>query len=434
MDLAFVIENDDPAFEGTRVISDPYVLLAPAGSELAQSDRPIRPREIAALPLIAYRNAAEGAEPYLRSRGARARDRLSLGRGRHRPGARRRGHRLHRGAAPRRGREPRRHGARGHGDPTAPDPGRVAHRPHTHPGGPRVRRDRHRARGRDRRGLRSGRDEPHDETHETTPMRLLTVVGNRPQFIKSAPLSVALREAGIDEVVVHSGQHWDPSLSTVFYEELGLAEPDIALDLRTSDVATIEAALRKVVADVQPDAVLIYGDTNSTLAGCRAGDGVPVAHVEAGLRSGDSDDAGGAQPDRGRRALHLPFHSGRALGRDVAQRGRRGRDPRRRRRDGRRRGPVCAARARTLGDPHGPRPRARRLRARDGSSGGERAARAPNANRGGARPLAASGRAARAPPNEERAGRAGDRGAVVDRRDRAARLPRPRPPSHPRRR
>ena len=118
-------------------------------------------------------------------------------------------------------------------------------------------------------------------------MRLLTVVGNRPQFIKSAPLSVALDAAGIDEVVVHTGQHWDPALSTVFYEELGLAEPDVSLDLRTSDVSTIETALRRVVADVRPDAVLIYGDTNSTLAGCRAGDGIPVAHVEAGLRSGD---------------------------------------------------------------------------------------------------------------------------------------------------
>jgi UDP-N-acetylglucosamine 2-epimerase len=118
-------------------------------------------------------------------------------------------------------------------------------------------------------------------------MKLLTVVGNRPQFIKSAPLSVALREAGLEEVVVHTGQHWDPSLSAVFYEELGLAAPDIALDLRTSDVATIETALRRAVTGVLPDAVLIYGDTNSTLAGCRAGDGIPVAHVEAGLRSGD---------------------------------------------------------------------------------------------------------------------------------------------------
>jgi DNA-binding transcriptional LysR family regulator len=69
LDLAFVIENDDPAFERVHVLSDPYVLLAPAGSELAQADRPIRPREIAGLPLIAYRNAEEGAEPVLRGRG-----------------------------------------------------------------------------------------------------------------------------------------------------------------------------------------------------------------------------------------------------------------------------------------------------------------------------------------------------------------------------
>ena len=118
-------------------------------------------------------------------------------------------------------------------------------------------------------------------------MRLLTVVGNRPQFIKSAPLSVALREAGIEEVVVHTGQHWDPALSAVFFEELGLAEPAVALDLRTSDVATIETALGGSSPTCEPDAVLVYGDTNSTLAGCRAGAGIPVAHVEAGLRSGD---------------------------------------------------------------------------------------------------------------------------------------------------
>ena len=71
---------------------------------------------------------------------------------------------------------------------------------------------------------------------ETTIVRLLTVVGNRPQFIKSAPLSVALRDGGIDEIVVHTGQHWDPALSAVFFEELALAEPAVTLDLRTSDV------------------------------------------------------------------------------------------------------------------------------------------------------------------------------------------------------
>ena len=118
-------------------------------------------------------------------------------------------------------------------------------------------------------------------------MRLLTVVGNRPQFIKSAPLSVALREAGIEEIVVHTGQHWDPTLSAVFFEELSLEEPGVVLDLRTSNVSTIEEALRATVASQVPDAVLVYGDTNSTLAGARAGIGLPVAHVEAGLRSGD---------------------------------------------------------------------------------------------------------------------------------------------------
>ena len=118
-------------------------------------------------------------------------------------------------------------------------------------------------------------------------MRLLTVVGNRPQFIKSAPLSVALRDAGIEEIVVHTGQHWDPTLSAVFFDELGLQEPAVTLDLRTPDVSTIETALRLTVAAQEPDAVLVYGDTNSTLAGARAGEGLPVAHVEAGLRSGD---------------------------------------------------------------------------------------------------------------------------------------------------
>jgi len=118
-------------------------------------------------------------------------------------------------------------------------------------------------------------------------VRLLTVVGNRPQFIKSASLTVALRDRGIAEVVVHTGQHWDRSLSAVFFVELALPDPAVTLDLRTSEVAAIESALREVVEAQKPDALLVYGDTNSTLAGARAGAGRPVAHVEAGLRSGD---------------------------------------------------------------------------------------------------------------------------------------------------
>jgi UDP-N-acetylglucosamine 2-epimerase len=119
-------------------------------------------------------------------------------------------------------------------------------------------------------------------------MRVLSVVGNRPQFVKSAPLSVALRAAGIEEIVVHTGQHYDPELSQVFFDELGLAEP-VNLDLRTADVDRMRTLLEERIDAAQPDAVLVFGDTNSTLAGTRAAvaRGVPIVHVEAGLRSGD---------------------------------------------------------------------------------------------------------------------------------------------------
>ena len=120
-------------------------------------------------------------------------------------------------------------------------------------------------------------------------MRVLTVVGNRPQLVKSAPLSVALLVSGIDEVVVHTGQHYDHGLSQVFVEELGLPEPRHRLDLRTPDPDVMEPEIARVVAQEAPDLVLVYGDTSSTLAGARAAAGatVPLAHVEAGLRSGD---------------------------------------------------------------------------------------------------------------------------------------------------
>jgi UDP-GlcNAc3NAcA epimerase len=118
-------------------------------------------------------------------------------------------------------------------------------------------------------------------------VRVLSVVGNRPQFIKSAPLSVALRTVGIDEVVLHTGQHYNPELSQVFFEELGLPEPRYRLDLHTSDVDAMRPAIADAVAAERPDWVLVYGDTNSTLAGAQAAGDVPVGHVEAGMRSGD---------------------------------------------------------------------------------------------------------------------------------------------------
>jgi UDP-GlcNAc3NAcA epimerase len=120
-------------------------------------------------------------------------------------------------------------------------------------------------------------------------LKVLSVVGNRPQFVKSAPLSVALRECGIEEISLHTGQHYDPELSQVFFDELGLAEPRHALDLRTAKPGPIRAGIRATIRAESPGLVLVYGDTNSTLAGALAAadSGVPQAHVEAGLRSGE---------------------------------------------------------------------------------------------------------------------------------------------------
>jgi UDP-GlcNAc3NAcA epimerase len=120
-------------------------------------------------------------------------------------------------------------------------------------------------------------------------VKVLTVVGNRPQFIKSGPVSAALAAAGVEEVGLHTGQHWDPELSDVFYDELGLNEPRYRLDLHTADAETMRPRIAETLRGERPDWTLVFGDTNSTLAGTEAaGDaGIPVAHVEAGLRSGD---------------------------------------------------------------------------------------------------------------------------------------------------
>jgi UDP-N-acetylglucosamine 2-epimerase (non-hydrolysing)/UDP-GlcNAc3NAcA epimerase len=122
--------------------------------------------------------------------------------------------------------------------------------------------------------------------------KVLTVIGNRPQFIKAAAVSPHLRRRH-EEILVHTGQHFDDRLSAVFFAELGLPAPDcelgIALGSAASQTSRMLGALEPVVESTRPDIVLVYGDTNSTLAGALAGAqaGVPVAHVEAGMRSFD---------------------------------------------------------------------------------------------------------------------------------------------------
>ncbi len=123
-------------------------------------------------------------------------------------------------------------------------------------------------------------------------MKILTVVGNRPQFIKAAAISGLLRERH-EEILVHTGQHYDDSLSRVFFAELGLAEPDRQLGIgggsNTEQTARMLGALEPLLTEMRPDAALVYGDTNSTLAGglAAAQAHVPVVHVEAGMRSFD---------------------------------------------------------------------------------------------------------------------------------------------------
>lgn len=122
-------------------------------------------------------------------------------------------------------------------------------------------------------------------------MKVLSVVGARPQFIKAAPVSRALRLANITEFLVHTGQHYDRQMSDVFFTELGMPVADLNLKVGSGNhgaqTGAMLAGLERTILEQEPDWVLVYGDTNSTLAGALAAAKlhVPVAHVEAGLRS-----------------------------------------------------------------------------------------------------------------------------------------------------
>ena len=120
----------------------------------------------------------------------------------------------------------------------------------------------------------------------------MTVIGNRPQFVKAAAVSAHLRERA-EEVLVHTGQHYDPELSDVFFEQLEMPAPDQELGVgsgsHAEQTAAILTRLEPLVSELGPDALLVYGDTNSTLGGAlvAAKASIPLIHVEAGMRSGD---------------------------------------------------------------------------------------------------------------------------------------------------
>jgi UDP-GlcNAc3NAcA epimerase len=124
-------------------------------------------------------------------------------------------------------------------------------------------------------------------------MKVLTVIGARPQFIKAAAVSRALAKAGVREIIIHTGQHYDRNMSDVFFTEMEIPKPDYNLDINDLGHGAMTGrmleAIEKIVLDSKPDYVLVYGDTNSTLAGALAAVKlhVRVAHVEAGLRSFD---------------------------------------------------------------------------------------------------------------------------------------------------
>jgi UDP-GlcNAc3NAcA epimerase len=121
--------------------------------------------------------------------------------------------------------------------------------------------------------------------------KILTILGARPQFIKAAAVSRAISKSSLKEVIVHTGQHFDKNMSDIFFDQMEIPRPDYNLDIHSLSHGAMTGRMleeiEKVIQKEQPEAVMIYGDTNSTIAGALAARKlqIKVAHVEAGLRS-----------------------------------------------------------------------------------------------------------------------------------------------------
>lgn len=123
-------------------------------------------------------------------------------------------------------------------------------------------------------------------------MKILTVIGARPQFIKASVVSAAIKKtAGLEEEIIHTGQHFDANMSNIFFDQLGIPKPYYQLDINSGSHGAMTGrmleAIEKICLELKPDRLMVYGDTNSTLAGALAASKlhIPVAHIEAGLRS-----------------------------------------------------------------------------------------------------------------------------------------------------